>query len=164
VTSSWSLILQIWSKLIFQKISNFKVKIQPLDKRSLTKTSKNAAKKYVDLSSTLVLFQRKALSNLPPHWTDRFECKETLSNYRREFSPRLVLWIRRTGSQLRKASEMIGQFSQNTMTVTHKIKRICVPEKCQVGSVKAEALNFPLGTPNKKSWWRFVLSYLPSCQ
>jgi hypothetical protein len=32
----------------------------------------------------------------------------------------------------------------NTMTVTHKIKRICVPEKGQVGNVKSEALNFPL--------------------
>jgi len=46
---------------------------------------------------------------------------------------------------------MIEQFSQNTMTVTHKIKRISVPAKCQVGNVKAEALTFPLGTSNERA-------------
>ena len=46
---------------------------------------------------------------------------------------------------------MIRQFSQNTMTLTHKIKRICVPEKSQVGNVKVEALNFPLSAPNGKA-------------
>jgi hypothetical protein len=40
---------------------------------------------------------------------------------------------------------MIRQFSQNTVTVTHKIKGFCVPEKSQVGNVKAEALIFRMG-------------------
>jgi hypothetical protein len=46
---------------------------------------------------------------------------------------------------------MIRQFSQNTVTVTHKIKRICVPEESQVANVKAEALKFPLSAPNGKA-------------
>jgi len=144
----------LWSKLISQKILNFKVQIQPLDKRSVAKISKKHYKEICWFELNIGTFPRKALSNLPPHLTDKFECKETSSNYRREFSPRVLLWIWRTDSPLRQTSEMIGQFSQNTMTVAHKIKRICVPEKCQVGNVKAEALHFPLLTPNEKAWWR----------
>jgi len=55
---------------------------------------------------------------------------------------------------------MIWEFSQNTMTVTHKIKRIFVPENCQVGNVKAEVLNFPLSTPNGKSLMRIYIKLL----
>ena len=44
---------------------------------------------------------------------------------------------------------MIRQFSQNTMMVKHKTKKICVPDKSQVGNVKAESLNFPLSAPNE---------------
>jgi hypothetical protein len=55
---------------------------------------------------------------------------------------------------------MIWEFSQNTMTVTHKIKRIFVPEKSQVVNVKAEALNFPLSSPNGKSLMRVYIKLL----
>ena len=55
----------------------FKVQKQPLDNKSLGKSKRSTAKYPVNLSSTLDRVQRKALSSLTRHWTDKFYVKES---------------------------------------------------------------------------------------